>query len=202
MLQECASSVAALDMGFVPGPGSAARDPSFVYLLGADDYNDSAVPEDAFVVYQGHHGDKGAARANVILPGAAYTEKAGTYVNFEGRVQQTRAAISTPGDAREDWKIIRALSEIVGSRLPCDSLEKVQERLEMVSPTFATFRLNRLHTGVFWLNGEYSKTLGGKVGAEPLTTSVKLHYMSDAISRASPTMARVVRARQESGLNA
>ena len=72
-------------------------------------------------VLQGHHGDKGAARADVVLPGAAYTEKAGTYVNFEGRVQQTRAAVPTVGDAREDWKIIRALSEVLGAPLPYDT---------------------------------------------------------------------------------
>jgi NADH dehydrogenase/NADH:ubiquinone oxidoreductase subunit G len=74
-----------------------------------------------FVCVQGHHGDKGAARADVVLPGAAYTEKAGTYVNFEGRVQQTRAAVPTVGDAREDWKIIRALSEVLGAPLPYDT---------------------------------------------------------------------------------
>ena len=70
---------------------------------------------------QGHHGDRGAARADVVRPGAAYTEKAGAYVNFEGCVQQTRAAVPTAGDAREDWKIIRALSEVLGAPLPYDT---------------------------------------------------------------------------------
>jgi anaerobic selenocysteine-containing dehydrogenase len=87
-----------------------------VFLFGADDYDEAAVPENAFVVYQGHHGDKGAARADVVLPGAAYTEKSGLYVNFEGRVQQTRAAVPLAGDAREDWKIVRALSEVGAAR--------------------------------------------------------------------------------------
>jgi NADH dehydrogenase (ubiquinone) Fe-S protein 1 len=202
MLQECASAVAALDMGFLPGLGTSTASPTFVYNLGADDFDDSEVPSDAFVVYQGHHGDKGALCANVILPGAAYTEKAGTYVNLEGRMQQTRAAASTPGDARDDWKIIRAVSEIVGSRLPYDTLDEVQERLEAVSPTFGRSRLNRVQPGVFWLNGEYSKTLKGRVRAGTLATSVKMHFMSDAISRASPTMARVTRARLSEGLSA
>ena len=202
MLQESASAVAALDMGFVPGPAAAAAPPpKFVYNLGADDYDDAEIPAGAFVVYQGHHGDKGAARADVVLPGAAFTEKAGTYVNFEGRMQQTKTAISAPGDAREDWKIVRAVSEVLGATLPFDDVGDVQQRLEAVSPTFARAHINRPHEGVVWLNGEYSKTLKGSVGSAPLRTSVTSHYMTDAISRASPTMARVVRARTEEGLH-
>ena len=204
MLHECASAVAALDLGFVPAPrpGVAAESPSFVYNLGADDYDESLIPADAFVVYQGHHGDKGAARADVVLPGAAYTEKEGTYVNFEGRVQQTRAAISPPAEARDDWKIVRAVSEAVGAALPFEDLADVQDRLCAVSPTFARTYRSKPQSGVVWLNGEYSKTLKGKVGSEPLGTSVQVHYMTDAISRASPTMARVVKARTEEGLHA
>ncbi len=113
VIHESASRVAALDLGFQPSAAARAAPPAkFVYLLGADDYADAEVPSTAFVVYQGHHGDKGASRADVVLPGAAYTEKSGLYVNFEGRVQQTRAAVPVLGDAREDWKIVRALSEV------------------------------------------------------------------------------------------
>lgn len=113
VLHESASRVAALDIGFQPSASARSAGPAkFVYLLGADDYAEAEVPAGAFVVYQGHHGDKGATRADVVLPGAAYTEKSGLYVNFEGRVQQTRAAVPMVGDAREDWKIVRALSEV------------------------------------------------------------------------------------------
>lgn len=82
----------------------------------------------------GHHGDNGAAIADAILPGAAYTEKQATYVNTEGRAQQTLVAVSPPGRAREDWKIIRAVSEIVGAKLPYDNLNEVRDRLDEVAP--------------------------------------------------------------------
>lgn len=100
---------------------------------------------------QGHHGDRGAARANVVLPGAAYTEKSGLYVNFEGRVQATRAAVPLVGDAREDWQVVRALSEILGARLPYDSQAAVRARLAEVAPHFAA--VNAVQRPV-WLNGE------------------------------------------------
>ena len=89
-----------------------------------------------FVIYQGHHGDAGAARADVILPGAAYTEKHGTYVNTEGRVQRGFLAVYPPGEAREDWKILRAFSEIVGHKLPYDTIDALRARLEQVNPVF------------------------------------------------------------------
>lgn len=100
IIHDNASRVAALDIGFAPSANARQYEGpvKMVFLLGADDYADADVPADAFVVYQGHHGDKGAARANVVLPGAAYTEKAGTYVNFEGRVQATRAAVPVLGE--------------------------------------------------------------------------------------------------------
>ena len=89
-----------------------------------------------FVVYQGHHGDRRRARADVILPGAAYTEKSGTYVNTEGRVQRGLLAVYPPGEAREDWKILRAFSDMVGHTLPYDTLEALRARLEQVNPVF------------------------------------------------------------------
>src|SRR6185312_16159517 len=89
-----------------------------------------------FVVYQGHHGDRGAARADVILPGSAYTEKNGTYVNTAGRVQRGYLAVHPPGEAREDWKILRAFSAVIGHQLPYDTIDGVRERLEQVNPTF------------------------------------------------------------------
>ena len=89
-----------------------------------------------FVVYQGHHGDAGAQRADVILPGAAYTEKSGTYVNTEGRVQRGFRAVYPPGDAREDWTILRAFSAVIGKPLPYDTIEALRARMEQVNPVF------------------------------------------------------------------
>lgn len=106
--------MAALDVGYNPGVEHIRQNPpKFLYLLDADEecISRADLPTDCFVVYQGHHGDKGADIADVVLPGSAYTEKQATYVNTEGRAQQTFLAITAPGVGREDWKIIRALSE-------------------------------------------------------------------------------------------
>jgi NADH dehydrogenase (ubiquinone) Fe-S protein 1 len=201
VLHDSASRVAALDVGFLPSAAARASKaaPKFVYLLGADDYADAEVPADAFVVYQGHHGDKGAARADVVLPGAAYTEKVGSYVNFEGRVQQTRPATPLVGDARDDWKILRALSEVLGKPLPYDTPEQVQARLVEVAPHFA--HANSAEAAM-WLNGEYIKAIAElakkqAAGSGVLGTTIKNFYMTDAISRASQTMARCVVAKQQ-----
>mmetsp|Transcript_4721 Transcript_4721/g.8177 ORF Transcript_4721/g.8177 Transcript_4721/m.8177 type:complete len:741 (-) Transcript_4721:363-2585(-) len=199
VIHESASRVAALDLGWQPSVAARAAPPAkVVFLLGSDDYVESQVPEDAFVVYQGHHGDKGAARANVILPGAAYTEKSGLYVNFEGRVQQTRTAVPVVGEAREDWKVARALSEVLGAPLPYDSQVAVRARLAEVAPHFAA--LNAVQKPV-WLNGEVIKSLEvlaakHKLEKSNMCTPIENFYMTDAISRASPTMAKCVLARQ------
>jgi NADH-quinone oxidoreductase subunit G len=146
ILHDSASRVGGLDLGFVPQQGGlgldamleGARDGDIelLYLLGADEL-DTSQTGDAFVVYQGSHGDRGARFADVILPGAAYTEKSGTYVNTEGRVQTTQRAVFPPGDAREDWTIIRALSEKLGAKLPFDSLAELRVRLYAEHPHFA-----------------------------------------------------------------
>jgi NADH dehydrogenase (ubiquinone) Fe-S protein 1 len=116
VLQRTASRTGAYEVGWtVPSPSTTQTKPKFVWLLGADEFAAADIPKDAFVVYQGHHGDKGAQIADVVLPGASYVEKSGTYINTEGRVQMTRNAISLPGAAREDWKIIRAASEYLGA---------------------------------------------------------------------------------------
>ncbi|WIA12072.1 hypothetical protein OEZ85_012149 [Tetradesmus obliquus] len=200
VIHDNASRVAALDIGFLPSANARkhAGPVKVVYLLGADDFSDEDVPKDAFVVYQGHHGDKGAARANVVLPGAAYTEKAGTYVNFEGRVQATRAAVPLVGDAREDWKILRAVSEVLGRPLPYDTRDQLQQRLAQVAPHFA--RLQSVEAPV-WLNGQYVKAMGAQAAAAPaggvLKSPIDNFFMTDAISRASQTMAKCVQARQQ-----
>src|SRR5262249_36006512 len=125
VLHTAASRVGALDVGFVPGAGgqnaqamAAEGALDVLFLLGADEIE---VDPGAFVIYIGTHGDRGAHRADVILPGAAYPEKSGLYVNTEGRVQMAARASFPPGDAREDWAILRALSDVLGSRLPYDS---------------------------------------------------------------------------------
>ena len=106
-LPQAASHTAAYDINFVPTPRTASVKPKFIYLLNADEIDPKSIPQNAFVVYQGHHGDTGAQLADVCLPGAAYTEKSVTWVNTEGRPQVGRAAVPPPGASREDWKIVR-----------------------------------------------------------------------------------------------
>src|ERR1700757_1790152 len=143
ILHTAASRVAALDLGFLPGPhgrdvagivdGAQKGEIDFIYLLGADEI-DLAHLGRAFVVYQGSHGDAGAHHADVILPGAAYTEKDGLYVNFEGRVQRARRAAFPPGEAKEDWAILRALSDVLGKRLPYDDLDALRQAVFKAVP--------------------------------------------------------------------
>ena len=146
VLHTAAARVGGLDLGLVPGAGgrdiagildgASKGDISFVYLLGADEI-DMAKLGQAFVVYQGTHGDAGAHRADVILPGAAYTEKSATWVNTEGRVQLGRRAVFPPGQAREDWTILRALSGVIGKVLPYDNLDALRAAMVAAAPHFA-----------------------------------------------------------------
>ncbi|KAG6400836.1 hypothetical protein SASPL_137680 [Salvia splendens] len=124
-----AAQAAALDLGLVAESENSIESAKFVYLMGADDVNLDKTPEDAFVVYQGHHGDRGVYRANVILPASAFTEKEGTYSNTEGCAQSTVPAVPTVGDSRDDWKIVRALSEVAGVALPYDNLSAIRSRI-------------------------------------------------------------------------
>ena len=158
-----AARVGGLDLGFVPGPGGCdvagiiegcrSGRIEVLYLLGADEIDlDDLGP--AFVVYQGHHGDRGAARADVILPGAAYSEKDGIYVNTEGQVQLGRRAVFPPGDAREDWKILRALSAAIGRPLAFDTIVELRRRLRDAYPVFAqTDRVTVAAWGEFGVPG-------------------------------------------------
>ena len=134
------------------------------------------------MIYQGHHGDAGARRADVVLPGAAYTEKDATYVNTEGRVQLGRRAVFPPGDAREDWKILRALSDVLGHKLPYDSLPQLRKRLLAANPVFAA--LDEVVPAAW---GAFGKE--GAVDAAPFAYPIDDFYQTDPISRASPTMA-------------
>ncbi len=122
VLHSAASRVGALDLGFVPGQGglntrqmAASGTLDVLFLLGVDEID---IAPGAFVIYIGTHGDRGAMRADVVLPGAAYPEKSAIYVNTEGRVQMATRASFPPGDAREDWAILRALSDVLENRLP------------------------------------------------------------------------------------
>lgn len=195
LLHREASRAGSLDIGFAPATAELAKvEPKIVYLLGADEFKPEDIPKDAFVIYQGHHGDKGASYADVILPGAAYTEKAATFVNTEGRVQSTRAATNPPGVAREDWKIIRALSEYVGHALPYEDLYSVRERLAQIAPHLVR------HDVVEPVTPEIAKAgfnvLSGfsqsKAVGVPLRNPISNFYFTDVISRSSPTMAKCV----------
>ncbi|CAH0680219.1 unnamed protein product [Chilo suppressalis] len=198
VLQRTASQVAALDIGYRPGVGAAlAAGPRVVYLLGADSgiVTREALPKDAVVIYQGHHGDAGASIADIVLPGAAYTEKRATYVNAEGRAQQTLVAVTPPGLAREDWKIIRALSEVAGAGLPYDTLDEVRERLNQVSPALVAYgdvQPNNYFAQARALAKSLQKPVSGKLDVQ--LKQLEDYFMTDAISRASPTMAKCVQA--------
>ena len=144
------------------------------------------MPEGAFVVYQGTHGDKGAHRADVILPGAAYTEKSGTYVNTEGRVQMGDRATFPPGDAREDWAILRALSATLGKTLPFDSLSGLRKALYEAHPHFAA--LDGLPVNDASEIGKLAG-LGGKTDKAGFTHVVADFYQTNPIARASAVMA-------------
>jgi NADH-quinone oxidoreductase subunit G len=196
VLHTAAARVGGLLLGFLPGPEGRNRDQilagcesgeaKLVYLLGADELPMERLGR-AFVVYQGHHGDAGAARADVILPGAAYTEKNGTYVNTEGRVQLGRLAVFPPGDAREDWTIVRALSGELGRPLPYNNLGELRAHLIESNRRFA--RLNELTPGTW---GTFGKE--GPLSDEPFRSPVENYWLTDPISRASPTMAECVEA--------
>ncbi|KAL2890223.1 NADH-ubiquinone oxidoreductase 78 kDa subunit [Ceratocystis lukuohia] len=192
VLQREASRAGAYEVGFVPPSAEVAQTkPKFVWLLGADEFADADIPKDAFVVYQGHHGDRGAQIADVVLPGAAYTEKSGTYVNTEGRVQMTRAAVSLPGGSRTDWKIIRAASEFLGSPLPYDDLAVLRERMAEISPALVSYDVVE-PTSVSELGKVQlvDGNRGASASGAPLTKVIENFYFTDVISRSSPTMAR------------
>lgn len=192
VLQRAASRTAAYDVGFaVHSPETAKVTPKFVWLLGADEVSPKELPKDAFVVYQGHHGDRGAQLADVILPGATYTEKHGTYVNTEGRVQMTRAAVSLYGAARDDWKILRAVSEALKATLPYDDVESLRDRMADISPALRHYDVVE-KTSVATLSKVQlvDQNKGAKASTQPLLNPIKDFFFTDSISRSSPTMAR------------
>ena len=194
VLHTAAARVGALDLGFVPGNGgldaAAMTAPGaldVLFNLGADEID---VADGAFVVYQGTHGDRGAHRADVVLPGATYTEKTGTYVNTEGRVQISDRAVFPPGEAREDWAILRALSDVLGHRLPFDSLTALRTKLVADHPLFA--HPDAIEPG----DPTAIATLGargGEWGKAPFVSPVTDFYLTNPIARASAVMAECSR---------
>ena len=185
VLQREASRAGAFEVGFVPPSETVAETkPKMVWLLGADEFNDADIPKDAFIVYQGHHGDRGAQIADVVLPAAAYTEKAGTYVNTEGRVQMTRAATSLPGAARTDWKIIRAASEFLGAPLPYDDVAQLRDRMVEISPALGAYDVVEVPALQQLSKVQLvDQNKGAKSSGEPLKKVIDDFYFTDVISR-------------------
>jgi NADH-quinone oxidoreductase subunit G len=190
VLHTAASQVGALDLGFVPGAGGLAANKmtaagalDVAVLLGADEIE---IAPGAFVVYIGTHGDRGAHRADVILPGAAYPEKSGIYVNTEGRVQMAGRASFPPGDAREDWAILRALSDVLGHRLPYDSLAQLRQALFKAHPHLQ--RVDQITAGD---SGDVRAlaSLDGTPDKAPFGQAVEDFYLTNPIARASAVMA-------------
>ena len=196
VLHTAAARVGGLDIDFLPQEHGYhtsnilkyAKEGSIkaLYLLGADEIDISSL-KSTFLIYQGHHGDRSAKHADVILPGAAYTEKYGTYVNTEGRPQRAKRAVFPPGQAREDWTIIRALSEVLGYPLPYNTLGEIRKRLCDVNPIFA-------HIGHIvpspW--GDFGQS--GKLESIPFILPTENFYQTDSISRASITMEKCTKA--------
>ena len=191
VLHTAAARVGGLDLGFLPGEGgrdlegilegASSGEIGLVWLLSADELDMDRLGK-AFVVYQGTHGDRGAHRADVILPGAAYTEKAATWVNTEGRVQLGRRASFPPGEAREDWTIIRALSGVLGLTLPYDDLDALRAAMEEDAPHFAD--VDMVFPAAELPDGEK-----GAFDDAAFDTAVKDFYLTNPIARASRVMA-------------
>ncbi|MDR3449983.1 MAG: NADH-quinone oxidoreductase subunit NuoG [Alphaproteobacteria bacterium] len=188
ILQLAASRVGGIDLDFLPQTGGSGTrgilsgKMEAIWLLGADEVDMQHIGS-AFVIYQGHHGDKGAHRADVILPGAAYTEKSSIYVNTEGRPQLALQAAFPPGEAREDWKIIRAFSETIGEHLPFDTLMQLRQKIFDFAPVLRDIGKR---TPAKW--SKFGKE--GKVSNAAFTPVIANFYMTDPISRASVTMAK------------
>ncbi|SOE08479.1 NADH dehydrogenase subunit G [Hoeflea halophila] len=190
VLHTAAARVGGLDLGFVPGEGgldaaSMLNGTDVLFLLGADEL-DFTKKTAGFTVYIGTHGDNGAHHADVILPAAAYTEKSGTYVNTEGRVQMGNRAAFAPGEAKEDWAILRALSDVLGKRLPYDSLAGLRSALYAEYPHFA--EIDMISTGEGGAIAAIAKK-PGRMNKSAFASQVKDFYLTNPIARASAVMA-------------
>ena len=182
VLHFAAARMGGLMLGYAHDGGIkklAAEKPKLAFFLGADEV-DYSLFANSFKVYVGHHGDNGAHHADVILPGAAYSEKSGTYVNLEGRVQRGERAVFPPGDAREDWAIFRALSDVLGKRLPFDSLDALRAEMAKAVPALGVEGL----ADYGWSEPSLPSDVSGKIADYP----IKDFYLTNAICRASETM--------------
>ena len=187
VLHRFGGQVGALDLGFVAGKSLGAMlngGVDALWLLGADGFDPGLIAPGTFVIYQGHHGDRAAARADVILPGAAYTEKDATYVNTEGRAQRAWLAVHAPGEAREDWRIIRAAGEGLGIRLPFDDLAQLRAAMAAAAPALAAPFARGGCADVAGPAGD-----AGAMSDAPFAASGAPYHLADAIARASDVMA-------------
>ncbi len=182
LLHTAASRVGGMEIGFAckAGAAGAVEAAEVVCLLGADEID---VPAGKFVIYQGHHGDRGAHRADVILPGAAYTEQQGLFVNTEGRPQMALRAGFPPGEAREDWAILRALSERAGAKLPYDTIAALRAQLFEAHP----------HLGEIdeITPAEFRAAPQGTMDDAPFGLAIADHFLTNPIARASEIMAEL-----------
>ncbi|CAB4057377.1 NDUFS1 [Lepeophtheirus salmonis] len=202
VIHRVASQVGALDIGYESCSSTAVlNELNVLFLVGADTrlVDRTKLLKECFVVYLGHHGDDGADIADCILPGAAYTEKQATYVNMEGRAQQTLPALLPPGMAREDWKIIKAISEVLNISLPYDSIEELRRRMGEISPNL--IRYGALEEANFFKQSSEITMIGNvqqHISFGVSKTQLEDFYMTDSISRASPTMAKCISAARHS----
>ncbi|PCD03995.1 NADH-quinone oxidoreductase subunit G [Sphingomonas spermidinifaciens] len=183
VVHTAAARMGALMLGYAQAGGIAdivGASPKLVFVLGADEVDFSAFAN-SFKVYVGHHGDKGAHHADVILPGATYAEKPGTYVNLEGRVQFSERAVFAPGDARDDWSILRALSDVIGRPLAFDDFGQLRAAMAAEVPALGREGL----AGYDWNPPAIDAS-----GEGPVTYPIADFYLTNAICRASPTMQR------------
>ncbi|AHX05060.1 NADH-quinone oxidoreductase subunit NuoG [Ehrlichia japonica] len=199
VLHKAAARVGGLDVGFVPNSntnlisniinGISSGEIEVLYLLGADEVEISP-SESSFIIYQGHHGDRGAQIADVILPGAAYTEKNATYVNTEGRVQRTNIAVSPPGIAKEDWLIIKELSRYLKVNMQYDTLDCIRDKLSRLGEQFREENIGNLIPNKW-------TSINGSIILEKSSVFINKDfnfYMTNPISRASIIMADCVKA--------
>jgi NADH dehydrogenase (ubiquinone) Fe-S protein 1 len=189
ILHNEASKVGAMDLGIQQYQGNDnIRNAKIVYLLAADDFREEDIPEDAFVIYQGHTGDKGAHFADLVLPGASYLEKNATYVNTAGRVQVGRKVVAPPALGREDWAIFRALSEELGQPLPYDTTEELRDRIGELAPHLLKYDVTE-PSGFEDLALSH-KSNNNELSPVPFADPIDNYYMTEAISRQSSVMAR------------
>ena len=196
LLHHFGGQVGALALGFVPG--AAGKDlgamlsggVDALWLLGADGFDPAAISPETFLIYQGHHGDRAASRADVILPGAAYTEKDGTYLNTEGRWQRGRMAVHAPGEAREDWRILRAASEALGVTLPFDNLAALREAMVAMAPELGAPFARRGCTDTAGPSGDIAA-----LDDAPFVLPIQHYHLADTIARASEVMAQCAETR-------